>query len=167
MQCKTHPRNLKIRSCCKRDEHWQLETRIPLGHWSNRCVDFLFDSNATDSVASIEQMLSRHSKLAEMRRSGDQDEFNHGAATFLLEQAEGLISYGDFQTAEALVSDAEKFQVTYRPEDFTPAQVSEHLQRARQLAAVGAPGDREVQARRILSEAQLAFDQGKLTDASK
>ena len=86
---------------------------------------FPIDSKLTnDTPAKVEAMIARHGELAEMARTGDQHQYNYGAALFLLEQAEGMIDYRDFTAAEALVLQAKRFPVQFKPGDRNPDHVT-------------------------------------------
>ena len=131
----------------------------------------LDNSGSGDTPARVETMIARHTELARMRSAGDDYQYNHGAAMFLLEQADGLIAYGDFKTVTSLVDLARSFGVTFKQGDMNPEHVLAHMQQVQasgkamaQTPAASGPRD---QAASFLSKAQLAFDQGKLDDAQR
>jgi general secretion pathway protein D len=131
----------------------------------------LDESGNGDTPARVETMIARHIELAAMRTSGDSYQYNHGAAMFLLEQADGLVAYGDFETVNSLVGLARSFGVQFKQGDLNPDHVLAHLQQARSSETTAArppvSNQRLEQAASFLSQAQLAFDQGKLDDAQR
>ncbi len=131
----------------------------------------LDNSGAGDTPARVETMIARHTELAAMRSGGDSYQYNHGAAMFLLEQADGLIAYGDFATVTSLVELAQSFGVQFKQGDLDPDRVLAHMQQVKssgtamaQSTAASGPRD---EAASFLSQAQLAFDQGKLDEAQR
>ncbi len=127
------------------------------------------NSTTSDTPAKVEAMIARHTELVEMYSTGDTDAYNHGAAMFLLEQADQLVSYRDFATANTLISTARQFEIRYQPGDLNPDHVTARMQ---QTQATAMTPNRNVSAARteagkILSQAQLAFDKGQLDLASQ
>ena len=129
-----------------------------------------FDQSITsDTPAKVEAMLARHAQLVQMYQSGDTNAYNHGAAMFLLEQADQLLDYRDFETANSLVSQARGFEVQFKPGDLNPDHV---LRRMQQIQSVAVAPTRNlsaarVEAGKVLSQAQLAFDKGQLDLAAQ
>ena len=140
-------------------------------------VDF---SQIGDSPSTVQSMIDRQSHLAELANQKDRS-YNSGAASFLLTQAEALVYYQDFETAEMLISQARKFPVQFNPAIGNPDQLTEMIKVARNNAALAqqaaqsattetqpevAPVTQVVQsskkpeAMKLLSQAQLAMDQG-------
>ena len=122
-----------------------------------------------DSIAKIESMIARHGELAQMARTGNITDYNRGAALFLLEQAEGLIQYRDFTTAESLVLKAKQFPVQYEAGDKTPDNISQLLAAVRGTSSVSQQNIElaKSEAAKLLSRAQLAYDQDRFDEASQ
>ena len=128
------------------------------------------DTTRTDDTPEkVAAMIARHAELAQMRETGDSHQYNHGAVMFLLEQADRLVDYRDFATVEMLVNQSRGFGVAFKPGDLNPDHVLSRMNQIRSLATSQpnpATGDRELAAR-YLSQAQLAFDQNRLEEASR
>ncbi len=131
---------------------------------------FPIDSSLTDDTpAKVEAMIARHAELAEMARVGDENQYNYGAALFLLEQAEGLIDYRDLAAAQSLVMQARQFPVEFKPGDRNPDHVLARLQQIRNSAPATAQNvsAEKMEAARLMSQAQLAFDRNRLDEAQR
>jgi general secretion pathway protein D len=126
-------------------------------------------ADAIDTPDLVDQLIARQSELAQMARGGDADQYNYQAAVFLLQQADSLVSYHDYVTAEALVLRAKSFPTTYKSSDLTPDVVMQRLNTSRGSAAVAHTNYAAAQAEamRLVSQAQLALDQGRLTEAQQ
>jgi general secretion pathway protein D len=122
-------------------------------------VDFTAVGDSPDLVHS---MIKRQLQLMELYDQRDPS-FNPQAAAFLLLQADGLISYQDFGTAEMLINQAAQFQVTFTAATGTPEQMLEKLKAAREQSVDSAGS--KAQVTRLLAEAQLAIDQERWEDA--
>lgn len=122
-----------------------------------------------DSPASVEAMIARHGELAQMARTGEARDYNHGAALFLLEQAESLIQYKDYTTAEALILQAKQFPTQYQPGDQNPDTVMAKLEEAKGSSAVAETNVSlaKTEAAKLLSRAQLAYDQKNFEEAAQ
>ena len=141
-----------------------------------QAVDF---SQIGDSPDTVQKMIDRQSQLAELASQKDRS-YNAGAASFLLTQAEALVYYQDFETAEMLISQAKKFPVQFNPAIGNPDQLVEMIKVAKNNAAQAqiavAPVEqpkstpvvetsKKPQAMKLLSQAQLAMDQGNWNQA--
>lgn len=115
-----------------------------------------------DQPDLVDSMIKRQLQLMDLYDQRDPS-FNPQAAAFLLLQADGLISYQDFGTAEILINQAAQFQVTFTEATGTPEQMMEKLKAAREKVAETA--GIKAQAIRLLAEAQLAIDQERWEDA--
>ena len=73
-------------------------------------VDF---SKLGDSPENIEQLIARQNELVQMARGNDLEAYNQQAASFLLSQADALIAYQDYATAEKLVAGAKAVSYTH------------------------------------------------------
>ena len=135
------------------------KTSLAAARQSN--VDF---SKQADSPDQVQTMIERQNALADLASSGDAIRFNHDASIFLLEQANGLIQYGDWTTAETIVLQAKNFPAHYEANETTPDQMMAKLNDARGSAAAASQNIAQAKlvATKFLSQAQLALDQGKL-----
>ena len=123
-----------------------------------------------DTPAKVEAMIARHSQLMQMYNSGSGQDYDSGAAMFLLEQADGLLAYRDFASARALITDAKRFNVQYKPGDLSPDHILDRMQKMGALATATTATNmnpNKAEAGRILAEAQLALDKGQLDMASQ
>jgi len=141
-----------------------------------QAVDF---SQIGDSPETVQKMIDRQSQLAELASQKDRS-YNAGAASFLLTQAEALVYYQDFETAEMLISQAKKFPVQFNAAIGNPDQLEEMIKVAKSNAAQAQQAVAQVvqpksspaveqsnkpQAMKLLSQAQLAMDQGNWNEA--
>ena len=119
-----------------------------------------------DSPQAIEQLLQKQNKLADMRAQADPD-YNEQAAGFLLAQAQTLIKYKDVQTSRMLVEQAQQFQVSFTPEMGDPKALLKEID---SLAGVLPESVTKAEAKKnalsLLSQAQLAIDQKRWSDAT-
>ena len=119
-----------------------------------------------DSPQAIEQLLQKQNKLADMRAQAD-PAYNEQAAGFLLAQAQTLIKYKDVQTSRMLVEQAQQFQVSFTPEMGDPKAL---LKEINSIAGVIPESVTKAEAKKnalsLLSQAQLAIDQKRWTDAT-
>ena len=156
--------------------HSDVETaQAMLDAAKRHAVDF---AQLGDSPATIQSMIDRQSQLAELAKQKDRS-YNSGAASFLLTQAEALVYYEDFETAEMLISQAKKFPVQFSPAIGNPDQLTEMIKIAKNNAALARQAVAEAQAptvpvveqskksevMKFLSQAQLAMDQGNWKQA--
>jgi len=141
-----------------------------------QAVDF---KQVGDSPETVQKMIDRQSQLAELASQKDRS-YNAGAASFLLTQAEALVYYQDFETAEMLITQAKKFPVQFNTAIGNPDQLEEMIKVAKSnatqaqqaLAQAEQPKSASVvkqsnkpQAMKLLSQAQLAMDQGNWNEA--
>ncbi|HMO14184.1 MAG TPA: hypothetical protein PKD64_07600 [Pirellulaceae bacterium] len=126
-------------------------------------------TSAIDSPAKLETMIRRFEELVGTLRNSDANRYNQEAALFLLEQAEMLIEYGDFTTAESLVFTSRQFPAQLPATGRTPDSVMGKLATARGSHAASQANLKSAQseAQRLLSQAQLAFDQKRFDDAAE
>lgn len=159
--------------------HSDVETaQSMLDAAKQQAVDF---NQLGDSPATVQTMIDRQNQLAELASQKDRS-YNSGAASFLLTQAEALVYYQDFETAEMLISQAKKFPVQFNDAIGNPDQLEQMIKVAKNNAAVAqiavapvtqpqlpsAPAAEQSQkpeAMKLLSQAQLAMDQGKWNEA--
>ncbi len=111
-----------------------------------------------DSPSTISAMLERQGELAKMAQAQDRS-YNAGAASFLLTQAEALIYYRDFETAEMLIDQASKFPVEFNESIGDPNKLKQLITTAKQAQAVAeAKPTPKQEVMKLLSQAQLAMD---------
>ncbi len=118
-----------------------------------------------DSPTLIEQLIDQQNQLASMRAEADPN-YNRGAASFLLSQANALLKYQDLKNARMLIQQAQQFNVTFTPDMGNPDQllsVIDSLESAQPGASPVASGKQQVLS--LLSQAQLAIDQQRWEDA--
>ena len=118
-----------------------------------------------DSPALISQLIDQQNQLTAMRANADPN-YNRGAATFLISQANALTKYKDLKTARILIEQAQQFNVTFTPDMGNPQQllsVIAALEGAQPAATTVA--NKKQQALSLLSQAQLAIDQQRWEDA--
>ena len=119
-----------------------------------------------DSPQAINAMLKTQQRLGEMRVEADPD-YNQQAANFLLAQADGLIQYRDSQTSRILVEQAQQFQVPFPSGAHNPQALMVRINALEgndPQAIAKANAKRE--ALSLLSQAQLAVDQKRWSDAT-
>ncbi|MEQ1904996.1 MAG: hypothetical protein ABL888_12485 [Pirellulaceae bacterium] len=117
-----------------------------------------------DSPDQIQAMIATQNELAEMARKGDAELYNSRAATFLLDQGQRLLSYGDVTTAEFLINQAEKFPVDFAKMKVSPSTLRDQIK----LAAIKKAPSRELAAvTSLMAQAQLAVDQKNWTEAKR
>jgi len=133
------------------------------GRLVNEAKTYLADFSVVgDSPDVVSSMIGRQVQLMELYDRRDPS-FNPQAATFLLLQADGLISYRDFTTAEMLINQASQFQVTFTAATGTPQQMMEKLNAAKQKTSSSTNAKAQVMS--LLAQAQLAIDQERWEDA--
>ena len=114
-----------------------------------------------DSPGTIDQLVQRRTDLVEMAKSRN-PQYNEATASFFLIQAEALIHYQEFETAEALIQQAEKFPVEFSNEQGSPQVLRKLIASAQQTSPAAGP---VAEAKKLMSRAQLAFDKGQYNDA--
>jgi len=119
---------------------------------------------ARDSAAAVESLIRQHERLMEMAASGEPSEYNRQASQFLLRQAEQLLGYGDWQTAEQLANAAASFG-NFGGE-ITSAAVLQRATAMKQLSPEQI-GQRRNEAAGLMSKMQMALEQDRLAEASQ
>ena len=124
--------------------------------------------NGGDRPETIEQMIARQNQLVKDMRTADANTYNSSASSFLLDQAEGLIKYGDFETAEMLALQAKKFPVQSAPGQRSADLVLQQIQNARGSQAstsANSNGLAKQEASRLIAQAQMALAKNDLQAA--
>ena len=125
-----------------------------------------------DSPESVGKLIKRQNELAGMARSGDAQQYNQMAASFLLEQADQLMAYKDLQAAEMLVNQAVKFPADFAVTGRDPNAMLAKITQSKSTTAAAMPlptlseTSMLAQANKLLSQAQLAMDQGNWSEAN-
>jgi general secretion pathway protein D len=129
-----------------------------------------------DSPAKVGEMIKRQSELVEMSKTGDANQFNQQAARFLMEQADQMLVHKDWTGAEQLLGQAAKFPVDFKSMGMDPDAMRMKISVARGDAmpapkTAAAPmkmseDSRMADCLKLMSEAQLACDQGRWEDAA-
>jgi len=122
-----------------------------------------------DSPRTIQTLVNRQNQLARMAQS-QHPEYNAGAASFFLIQAEALLYYQDLDGAETLIKHARNFNVEFNEKIGDPDRLEKLLAISRsslqkQAPAIAANDDAVTRVRRLISQAQLAFDRGQYNEA--
>ena len=122
-----------------------------------------------DSPATIQTLVDRQNQLVEMAQ-GQHPDYNAGAASFFLVQAEALLYYQDFDNAETLLKHARTFDVQFNDKIGDPDRLEKLLEISRaslpkQAPAVAVNDDAALKARKLISQSQLAFDRGQYNEA--
>ncbi|MDB2687200.1 hypothetical protein N9Y42_08300 [Mariniblastus sp.] len=122
-----------------------------------------------DSPATIQALVNRQNQLVGMAQ-GQHPEYNAGAASFFLVQAEALMYYQDFDGAETLIKHARSFDVQFNEKIGDPDRLEKLLEISRaslpkQAPAMVADNDATMQLRKLISQSQLAFDRGQYNEA--
>lgn len=127
-----------------------------------------------DSPQNIEAMIAKQNDLVEMQKGNDVAGFNNAAGLFFVEQANALMAYNDWKTAESLLTLAKSFPADYASNNINvdallaqvQAEATPVAQPAMQVAQPQAPTAKE-SAMKLLSEAQLALDQERWEEANE
>ena len=121
-----------------------------------------------DSPELIGQLIDQQNQLASMRAEANPN-YNRGAATFLLAQANALLKYQDTKTSKTLIQQAQQFNVQFTPDMGNPDQLLAVIAtlEARSSAgpAVAQNASQKQEVLSLLSQAQLAIDQQRWEDA--
>ena len=122
-----------------------------------------------DSPATIQALVDRQNQLVGMAQ-GQHPEYNAGAASFFLVQAEALLYYQDFDGAETLIKHARSFDVQFNDKIGDPDRLEKLLEISRaslpkQAPAAVANNDGTLELRKLISQSQLAFDRGQYNEA--
>lgn len=120
------------------------------------------DPGARDTAANVESLCQRHEKLMGMA-SGDANEYNREACQFLLEQADQLLAYGDWQAAESLAQSAKGFG-TFAGMKLSADDVMNRAAGMKQLTPALIQ-QRTAEAKRLMGEFKLAMDQNRSAEA--
>ena len=122
-----------------------------------------------DSPSTIQALVNRQNQLVKMAQS-QHPEYNAGAASFFLVQAEALLYYQDFDGAETLIKHARKFNVEFNERIGDPDRLEKLLAISRaslqkQAPAIAGNDDAGMMVRKLISQSQLAFDRGQYNQA--
>lgn len=128
-----------------------------------------------DSPAKVAAMIKRQGELVEMSKTGDANQFNLQAAKFLMEQADQMLVHKDWNAAEQLVQQAGKFPVDFKTVGIDPQSMLSKISVARgdampappmAAAPMNAVSGNLNECLKLMSQAQLAVDQGRWEEAA-
>ncbi len=122
------------------------------------------EMGARDSSAAVEAMIQRHERLTKMAEAGDPAEYNREASQFLLEQADQLLAYGEWQAAEGLAEAAKGFG-TFAGMPMTADAMLSRVAAVKQMTPELLQ-QRTQDAQRLMGDAKLAMDQNRLAEAT-
>lgn len=95
-----------------------------------------------DSPAKVQALLRRNAELVKGGANGNPSQFQRQYAQFLMDQAQGLMDYGDLPRAKQLIDRAAQTNTEYGQFDRTPQKMLEQLYALQ--SAAGARGQRPV-----------------------
>ena len=136
----------------------------------NQAAEMPANFNALgDSPSAIKTLVDRQNELVKMAQS-QHPEYNAGAASFFLIQAEALLYYQDLDGAETLIKHARNFNVEFNEKVGDPDHLEKVLAISRanlqkQAPAVAVNDDAAKTVRKLISQSQLAFDRGQYNEA--
>jgi general secretion pathway protein D len=94
-----------------------------------------------DSPARIEAILAAYNDLLSQRATrGTTEAYRHQYARILVEQAQGLLRWREFDEAERLANTAAQQYANFAPSEVTPAALLERIAAERRQYQAGAPG---------------------------
>ncbi len=151
------------------------------------------DPNIKDSPEMVEALIRKSNQLSSGVRPGvDPAQYSREYASFMVEQAGGLLQYGDLGSAERLAQQAKNVKVNYRPGELTPDVILDRVAAAKQTPSASpreerfaaaptagpaprrlpttagteaAPSSQKQQAMQLMARARLAMDQGDVQAA--
>ena len=94
-----------------------------------KSLDLRYDFQE-DSPPKVEAVIQHYAQLPQ-QGAPDSEAFRRRKAESLLEQAEGLLAWQDFDVAERLVESARRLKVVYGPADAKPEMLLERIAAAR------------------------------------
>lgn len=125
-----------------------------------------------DSLQKVESLVRNAEYFAKNQQlRSDPQKYNGMLARFLLDQATGLMNYGELQIAEQLARQAATMQVAYQQFEQTPDKLLVAIQQAKANAVpaavqVGDNGSKQ-QVLQLLSVARTAMDRGDFSAATQ
>lgn len=120
-----------------------------------------------DSPERIEALIQTHENLvAQKAERGQSEGWRRLYAKLLLEQADGLLRWGDLEEAERLAQLAAQQGVTFSPFEVKPETILERITGERAKRAQGSdPLAQKQRVQQILAQARAAFAAGDLSTA--
>ena len=124
---------------------------------------------AGDSPDQIEAMIARQNRLVALYQQGSAESgYDTEAAKFLMEQAEVLVKYRDYQTARVLAEQAKKFTaVDFSTFQITPDRMIQIIDVANSSAAATPQVDAKTEVAKLMAQASLLVDQGQWQQAKE
>ena len=124
-----------------------------------------------DTPEKLEAMIARQNNLVELYQQGSADSgYDTEAAKFLMEQAEVLVKYRDFETSRVLAEQARKFtSVDFSGFTMTPDRMLQIIDIARQTVETtpAQKFDAKAEVSRLMAQAQLSVDQANWAQAKE
>lgn len=120
-----------------------------------------------DAPASVESLIAYHQELATMQQRKDAA-YETKAATFLLQQANMILAYQDFETAELLANQASRFNANFAGQALNPQSMKDRISSAKQAQsqATAQVAANKQQHDRLMAQARYVLDKGDLASAS-
>ena len=94
-----------------------------------------------DSPSRVETLVRKHSELVAQRSRGESEGYRHQYAALLMEQAEGLLRWREFDEAERLALEAKKLPVQYNPIETRPDSLLQRIAGERRQTSLAAAGN--------------------------
>ncbi len=139
--------------------HGDVETATLMANSAKQYpVDF---AAIGDSPQALEMMIFHQNNLAALAAAKDKT-YNQRAAMFLLQQAQSLIGYEDFETASSLIDQAKSFPVEFTPGPQHPDSLLALIESAPKASPVN---DAKAAVMKLMSQAQFAADQRQWENA--
>jgi general secretion pathway protein D len=101
-----------------------------------KALDLQYDFRE-DSPVKVEAAVQHYAQLIQQGGSPESEGYRRRKAECLLEQAEGLLAWRDFDEAERLVDSAGRLNVVYGPADVRPEMLRERITMARRASGGG------------------------------
>ena len=116
-----------------------------------------------DSPEQIEAMIGRQNRLVDLYQQGSADSgYDTEAAKFLMEQAEVLVKYRDYETARVLADQSKKFtSVNFNTFSITPDRLIQIIDVANTSVPSIPSVDPKTEVSKLMAQASLYVDQGK------
>ena len=148
--------------------NWQLAGQL-VGQAKNEGFVTGPNGDSLEKVESLVRNAEYFAKNAQLR--ADPQKFNGMLARFLLDQANGLMQYGELEVAEKLVRQASTMPVQYQQFEQTPDVLLAKIQNAKAVKKpvqlqIGENGAKQ-QVLKLLSIARTALDRGDYSAASQ
>jgi general secretion pathway protein D len=124
-----------------------------------------------DMPAKVEALIAKHESLQQMRAQlGDSESYWHAYGQLLLEQADAMLRWRQYDEAENLANTAASLPIQYLPFEANPKDVLARVAAERQGGVrfgpvLGSPQDAKRQAQDLVQRSQAAMAAGDLNSA--